>query len=230
VALAEGSVPAAASAAVTTAAGYMLSPAALTFLSTSGPACFLFLQLSGVRTVQQILKDKTTGQLSLLPFASLFTNCVIWSWYGYLLGDNTVMLPNVSGMVCGAIYTAVFLRYAATSQIPLLAGSAVIASGVTYAALTVPAQTVLPYIGYLGDVLAVIMMASPLATIGTVLKDKSTRSMPFATSVATFFNAACWTGYGVLVMGDPLIYVPNMLGFAAASLQMALFARFGVGK
>lgn len=45
VALAEG---AAGTAGTTlTAAGYAISPGMLTLLSTAGPACFLFLQLSG---------------------------------------------------------------------------------------------------------------------------------------------------------------------------------------
>lgn len=136
-----------------------------------------------VRTVQQIIRDKSTGNLSLLPFASLFTNCVIWSWYGYLLNDSTVLLPNFTGMLCGAAYTAIYLRYSSSRQLPMLLGSAAIAGGVSFAALTMPTATVVPYVGYLGDVLAVILMASPLATIGTVLKEKSTRSMPFATSL-----------------------------------------------
>src|SRR5690606_24221084 len=136
-------------------------------------------------TVQQIIRDKTTGQLPLLPFASLLTNCVIWSWYGFLLGDSTVMLPNLTGAICGAIYTAVYLRYATSSQLPLLATSAALISGVTLAALSLPAAQALPYIGYLGVVLAVILMASPLATVGTVLREKSTRSMPFATSLVS---------------------------------------------
>jgi hypothetical protein len=31
-------------------------------------------------------------------------------------------------------------------------------------------------------------------------------------------------------MNDPLIYVPNLLGVLAATVQLSLFARFGIGK
>jgi solute carrier family 50 protein (sugar transporter) len=144
----------------------------------------------------KILREKTTGQLSLLPFISLFTNCVIWTWYGYLLQDSTIMLPNASGLVVGLIYTSIFLRHAASNQTPMLLGSAAICGAVTAGALMMPAAQVAPYIGYLGDVVAVVLMASPLAVVRTVLKEKSTRAMPFGTSVATFFNAICWSGYG----------------------------------
>ncbi|EGD77807.1 hypothetical protein PTSG_08897 [Salpingoeca rosetta] len=217
-------------ATVTTAAGFTIPTALLTLLQVSGPAFFLSLQLSGSVATRQIIKEKSVGKLSILPSLSLFTNCVIWTWYGHLIGDMTVMLPNVSGAIFGAAYTAVYLKYTTQSQAKLLAGSSAIIAAVTGAALALPTEQVVPYIGLTGDVLAVILMASPLATIRTVLAEKSTKAMPFATSLATFFNGACWSGYGFVVMGDPLIWVPNALGFLAASVQMTMFMRFGIHR
>lgn len=121
--------------------------------------------------------------MSMLPFASLVTNCAIWTWYGVLLQDSTVMLPNASGLLVGLACSGIFLKYTTKSQLPMVAGSGLIVASVSAAALTMPAAEVLPYIGYLGDVLAVILMASPLATMSTVLKERSTRSMPFGISL-----------------------------------------------
>ena len=45
---------------------------------------------------------------------------------------------------------------------------------------------------------------------------------------ATFFNALCWGGYGLLVAFDPYIYAPNLLGLGAACIQLALFAKYGI--
>lgn len=234
------------------------------------------------------MRERSVGKLSILPPLSLFTNCVIWSWYAHLIGDTTVLLPNLTGVAFGAVYTGVYLKYATTSQMKLLAASGATIAAVSAAALSFPSYQVLPYIGLTGDVLAVILMASPLATIRTVLAEKSTKAMPFPTSLvspqrgpklkqkclrlkgcsiktqtnsfahllplsllpqhthiltytharlhthtkhtcqATFFNGACWTTYGSIVMGDPLIWVPNALGFLAASVQMVMFLRFGI--
>ena len=69
-------------------------------------------------------------------------------------------------------------------------------------------------------------MASPLAVIRTIVRDKNTSAMPFATSLATFLNASTWTGYGLLVAQDPMIWSPNLLGLAAASVQMGLFLKY----
>ncbi|EDQ92271.1 uncharacterized protein MONBRDRAFT_4695 [Monosiga brevicollis MX1] len=231
-ALAQGSISAAAAAEglVHTAAGYALSPAVVGLLSTAGPACFFFLQISGAAPIRQIMREKTTGQFSLLPFISLFTNCVIWTWYGHLLQDPTLFYSNLVGVGAGAAYTAIYLKHATTSHAPMLLGSAALCSSVTAGALMLPAEQVAPYIGYLGDIIAVVLMASPLAVMKTVLQERSTRAMPFVPSLATFFNAVCWSGYGIFVMGDPLIIAPNMLGALAATVQLSLFARFGINK
>eukprot|EP00049_Salpingoeca_infusionum_P022473 m.370072 g.370072 ORF g.370072 m.370072 type:complete len:338 (-) comp52081_c0_seq1:214-1227(-) len=213
-----------------TAAGYALSPPLLTALQVAGPCFFLALQISGLASVRQIVKTKSTGGLSMLPFISLFTNCVIWTWYGHLIADPTVLLPNCSGVVLGGAYTLAYLRYSKETQLPLLVGSGAIVSAISAAALSLPTETALPIIGYTGDVLAVILMASPLATVKTVLQEKSTRALPFPVSMATFLNAASWTCYGYFVMGDPLIWIPNALGLLASVVQLSLFARFGIHK
>lgn len=49
-------------------------------------------------------------------------------------------------------------------------------------------------------------------------------------SQATFCNGVGWFGYGYFVLADPLIWAPNLLGIAAATLQLSLFARFGFSK
>eukprot|EP00055_Hartaetosiga_balthica_P003580 m.8304 g.8304 ORF g.8304 m.8304 type:complete len:303 (+) comp3078_c0_seq1:225-1133(+) len=219
-----------AASTITTAAGFTIPTALLSFLQVAGPAFFLGLQVSGASTSRQIVKEKSVGALSILPSLSLFTNCCIWSWYGFLVDDLPVMLPNLSGIAFGAIYTAVYLKYTDKVPVSMLVGSGAIISAISATALLGNTETVVPYIGLVGDVLAVILMASPLATIKTVIKEKSTRALPFAISFATLLNASSWTMYGSLVMGDPLIWVPNALGLGAALVQMSLFMKYGIYK
>ena len=87
------------------------------------------------------------------------------------------------------------------------------------------------------------MMSSPLATMATVIKEKSTAAMPFVMSLvrpppirrpsslqATFLSASSWGAYGLLVAQDPYIYAPNILGVLAATVQLGLFAKYGIHK
>ena len=83
-------------------------------------------------------------------------------------------------------------------------------------------------LGWGGSTLAVCLMASPLATVQTVLAERSTRAMPFAQSASTCANASAWLAYGIVVAKDRFVIVPNALGCAASVLQLALFARFGI--
>lgn len=136
-----------------------------------------------LKSIRQIQRDKSTGDMSALPFVSLLANCSVWTLYGVLVGDPTVFVPNASGLLLGAYYTRVFLQYAATPPVAILgAGAAVIAASAGLA-LTQPVAAAAPYIGYLGCTLAVVLMASPLATMATVVREKSTASMSFIMSV-----------------------------------------------
>ena len=60
-------------------------------------------------------------------------------------------------------------------------------------------------LGSLGCVLAIVLTGSPLATLRTVLKDKSTAALPFITSLAAFCNSASWSLYGLLVANDAMV-------------------------
>lgn len=85
-------------------------------LSVAPPLCFLALQLSSLPTIRQIIAQKSTAELSPVPFLALFTNCCVWTTFGVLKGDATVLLPNISGLLFGLLYTVVFRRYTRTCK------------------------------------------------------------------------------------------------------------------
>jgi len=207
-----------------------VSPAIASVLSVAGPLCFFGMQLAGLNAIKTITQNKSVGELSALPFVSLATNCVVWTAYGVLTKDPTVLIPNLSGLGFGLYYTYVFQKYASYSLIKYYSGALLICSTVGAFIFFFPAEEARAYIGYLGCTLAIVLMSSPLAALGTVLRTKSTASMPFAQSIATFMNALSWSGYGLLIAKDPVLVVPNALGLLAAIFQLSLFARFGIGK
>mmetsp|Transcript_58812 Transcript_58812/g.97315 ORF Transcript_58812/g.97315 Transcript_58812/m.97315 type:complete len:182 (+) Transcript_58812:1-546(+) len=176
--------------------------------------------------IKQILSNKTTGDLSCFPFVSLYTNCAIWTLYGWLQSDPTLLYANAVGLVCGAAYTAIFAKYTHQSMSKYFVGSAgilgVFLSSPVWAPLVgTDAPTVL---GTFGMSTAVVLMASPLAVVGTVIKQKSTASLPFVVSLAMTTNGLCWGAYGWFVIDDFYVYVPNVLGCAAGLIQLSLFA------
>ena len=71
------------------------------------------------------------------------------------------------------------------------------------------------------------MFSGPLLSIRTVLRERSARSIPPAFSAASTANCALWSAYGLLVIQDPFIWLPNAAGFAAGATQLGLCLRFG---
>ena len=60
-------------------------------------------------------------------------------------------------------------------------------------------------LGYIGCVLAAALMGAPLATMGTVIREKSTASLPLNPSIMSFFNSVSWSLYGILIAHDFLV-------------------------
>ena len=194
-------------------------------LSFSGPFFFLGMQLSAVLSAVNIVKDKTVGPLSIFPFVSLFTNCVLWSLYGLLKNDTTVLFPNIIGIVSGLFCIVAYQLNCSPSAVPkvyYLFSTLIVIFAVS---LYISDNSAL--IGSIGCVLAVVLMGSPLSTLQTVVASKSTAALPFFTSFMGWCNALSWSAYGLLVANDILIYGPNLLGLALTSFQMILFLIYG---
>ena len=187
--------------------------------------------------MKQVRKDGTTGMLPLLPYSSMAANGFIWIAYGALLSNPAIWLPNITSLVMGSYFVWQFHKYCPpgadwlpSTRSTHAAGVAAIVAGVAAVVGTLDAETAAKVVGYTGDAIVIAMFGGPLAAIKTVLKEKSTKSLPFAFTVATFINCSLWTVYGTMVLADPIIWFPNVLGLASACVQLSCFARFGFHK
>lgn len=177
------------------------NPLLVGILQVAGPIFFLMLQGSSLRTALEIWNARSVGGYAFLPFASLLTNCVIWTFYGLLKDDYTVLLPNLLGVITGLVCVGSYKRYAQASDLPVTLGSFI----VLIVALSMYMSSSADSLGTLGCALAMLVMGSPLASLGTVIREKSTASMPFLTSFATWCNALSWSLYGLLVADDVMV-------------------------
>jgi solute carrier family 50 (sugar transporter) len=196
-------------------------------LRCAGPACFISMQVSSIRTAFEIYTNKAVGQLSPIPFLSLLTNCSVWVVYGSLKSDFTVLVPNLTGLVAG-LFASIIYHYYAVTGIP---GRYLVLSTVIIAfSLAMGLAHNDKLLGNIGVCMAVFLMGSPLATLRTVIRDRSTVAMPFYTSMATWMNALSWSLYGIIIAHDVIIYLPNVIGLVLASVQLSLFAFYGFGS
>lgn len=133
------------------------------------------------------------------------------------------------GLILSVYYFKEFIRYCPKKS-PTLPGSvaqhvqacAVIIGITTLVAFALPLAQAARIIGNMGVVLCVIMFASPLAALKTVLETKSAKSIPLPFTVAAVTNCFLWSVVGLLDMHDFNIYAPNLLGLFFGLMQVAL--------
>ena len=70
--------------------------------------------------------------------------------------------------------------------------------------------------------MSVLYCAAPLASVVTVVRSRSTESLPFYLILATIAMTGSWTLYGFIIK-DMFVILPNLLGCLIASGQLLLF-------
>ena len=73
--------------------------------------------------------------------------------------------------------------------------------------------------------MSVCYCAAPLASVLTVMKTRSTESLPFYLILATIAMTSSWSLYG-LIIKDAFVIVPNTIGCIIAIGQFMLFSLY----
>ena len=194
-------------------------------LHTAGPFFFMGMQISSLQTAFRISRNNSVGDLSPIPFLSLLMNGSVWLIYGGVKADLTICVPNFTAVVVGAV--CVFLYHANSRDKVSTIFYAVVFS-VILSSIYLGSISDLTSLGLIGVFLSILLMGSPLSTVATVIREKKTDSMPFATSVTTFLNCFAWTSYGYMVAHDTMLWLPSFIGLILAIFQLLLFVIYGL--
>jgi len=197
-------------------------------------------------TIQKVQKAKSVGSLPLLPYSSMIANCVLWVAYGLLTNTSKVWFTNSVGLVFGLFYFLKFIKYTPQKSTTLpgtvrqhLQGCSAIIVGILLWLLicysTVRRKNMwMPYaagvIGNTAVVFCLLMFASPLAALKTVLRTRSASSIPLPFTLATILNCFLWSVAGLGEFKDFNIYFPNLLGLAFGLIQVGLKILFDYGS
>ncbi|KDP25260.1 hypothetical protein JCGZ_20416 [Jatropha curcas] len=194
----------------------------------------LFLFLSPVPTFIQIWKKKAVEQYSPIPYLATLVNCMVWILYGLpLVHPNSLLVVTIngSGTAIEFVYIILFVIYSDKKKrikvllIVLLEiiFIAVLAICVLTLAHTTKKRSMI--VGFICVCFNVMMYASPLAVMKTVITTKSVEYMPFFLSFASFANGIAWSTYAIIRF-DPFILIPNGVGTLFALAQLILYAVF----
>lgn len=206
----------------------------LNLCDTAAPYMGVVCFLSPLPTIKQISRDKTVGNLPLLPYSSMVSNSFVWVMYGLLKKAPSVLYSNAVGVSLGAYYFFTFTKYCGpmASNLPgtvsqHLKGAGAIILFNVFLAGWMPKDSASEVIGKEGVLFCIILFASPLAALKHVIVSKSAASIPLPFTLACFFNCVAWSAVGLWVMKDFNIYFPNLLGLSSAVAQLGLKAMYG---
>ncbi|KAM7256622.1 hypothetical protein ACFE04_012363 [Oxalis oulophora] len=195
-----------------------------------GNATALFLFLAPMITFKRIIKSKSTLQFSGVPYVLTMLNCLLSAWYGmpFVSKDNILVASiNAAGTVIAFVYVMVFVIYAPRKEkakiLGLLALVFSIFSTVVFVSLFgLHTNSRKIFSGSGAAVCSIIMYASPLSVMRSVIKTKSVEYMPFFLSLFMFLCATCWFLYG-LVGKELFVSIPNGFGCALGVVQLILY-------
>jgi len=221
-------------------------PAWIRFCSDTAPLAAIVVFMAPYPTIQKVQKAKSVGSLPLLPYSSMIANCVLWVAYGLLTNTSKVWFTNSVGLVFGLFYFLKFIKYTPQKSTTLpgtvrqhLQGCSAIIVGILLWLLicysTVRRKNMwMPYaagvIGNTAVVFCLLMFASPLAALKTVLRTRSASSIPLPFTLATILNCFLWSVAGLGEFKDFNIYFPNLLGLAFGLIQVGLKILFDYGS
>lgn len=122
-------------------------------------------------------------------------------YYGFLIGDGVVYLPNFIGAAIGMYCIFAYEAMSMTSNRIIYGAVACVSLIASYFAY----QEDTGSLGYLGIGLAAVVTLAPMASLGTVMKERSTAAIPFGPTIMSLFNALSWTLYGFLIAKDIMV-------------------------
>ncbi|XP_031277186.1 bidirectional sugar transporter SWEET17-like [Pistacia vera] len=203
----------------------------------AGNVIAVLVLLSPARTFWQIIKHKSTEDFESLPYICTLLNASLWTYYGITKpGEYLVATINGFGILVEAIYVTLFLIYAPSKQIRCKTAALVgildvgfLATAILFTRLAFQGELRIDALGFICAGVNVIMYASPLSAMKTVVTTKSVEYMPFFLSFFLFLNGGIWAFYALL-LGDIFLGVPSGAGFVLGTAQLVLYAIYRNSK
>ncbi|XP_071446567.1 sugar transporter SWEET1 [Hetaerina americana] len=179
---------------------------------------------SGIFICRDIARKGNTEDVPITPFLGGVVVGSLNLKYGYLLQDPAMIQVNIFAILLNIAYVFVYYLYTAsknevTMQIIKAIGFVALLLG--YAQVESPALIEFRF-GVIVTILMMVLLASPLFSLGTVIKTKSTATLPFplilSGSVVTFL----WLLYGIIIENAFLLF-QNIMGLTLLLAQLSLF-------
>jgi len=146
-----------------------------------------------------------------------------------MIQDDNMVAVNCLGVTIFSIYTLFY--YFMTKKHRSRVGGKILLTLATVILVVVASfmsSDPIFFGGIFADLSTLTFVASPLASVRLVIKNKSVESLPFLLILLTFLVSTLWFTYGVLI-DNKFVMLPNALSSLIAGLQLVLFLIYPSG-
>lgn len=179
-----------------------------------------------------VVKNKTVGDFTDVPFLLTMINCTLQVLYQFPLGNMDPFEINVLGMVLNTIWLSVFVIYNNNRKVLLakIVGVVVICVAIEGVSLIMQATGSteaqgIQMVGNLAVIFNIGMYGAPLAALGTVIATRSVATLPVSMVLACLLASFLWGLYGKW-LGDYVIGIPNDIGVMLAIVQVIVWLKY----
>ncbi|POM77842.1 MtN3-like protein [Phytophthora palmivora] len=187
----------------------------------------------------RIHKNRSIGEVSILPVVMLFANCYMWVLYSYLVNNIFPLFAvTLFGITTSIIFISIYYRWTkdrlyvvkvcTIALVLLIIGTLyyiLAINGVTNQSDAAVEKT----LGFIAIAFNLVLYASPLEAMKTVVQTKNASSMPISISSIFLVNAVLWVVFAVAV-SDMFVLVPNAIGTFLCSIQVIMYIIYRPGR
>ncbi|KAH9254092.1 hypothetical protein BASA81_007967 [Batrachochytrium salamandrivorans] len=204
------------------------------FLHAAPPLASILVYLVPFKTISDVSRSQTSGDLPSLTFVSMAVTSAIWGTYGGLKNDPTLIVPNFVGAVLSLYYLYVFEANTPkgsrlTELYTYYQASILLLGFLLFSLYWEDFENSRELVGTCGAVLSVVFSSSPLSALPAVIRTRSPESIPLPISLVMFANSVLWASYGYFLANDRSIWFPNLVGTFVSSLQLLVHIVFFAG-
>ncbi|XP_023950561.1 sugar transporter SWEET1 [Bicyclus anynana] len=179
---------------------------------------------SGSFICYDIYKQGSTKGVGIMPFVGGLIMSVLNLKFGFILRDDTMIQVNFMGLALNLIYLMVYYTYAGnkgTVWMQMGLGGAFSAALIAYSEMEDP-KLVENRFGIIITAFMFYLIASPLFSLGDIIKNKSTEGMPFPIILSGTVVTFMWFLYGI-ILKNKFLLLQNAVVFLLCAFQLSLF-------
>ena len=192
------------------------------------------LYFSALPEVLRARKAGDLGPFNPLPSTIMVLSVLSWLQYSLVVGNPWILASNLPGAAAVIMTFVVMLplmgkdhKALDACQLTFVGGAMATLCLWTYLVFGGVASALrAQFIGYFASAIFVVLAASPLSTIRTVISTRDSASIYAPLTLAQCANTLLWTVYGAMAAKDIFVWGPNGIGLALGVVQIVLKALF----